>query len=58
MTDNEAAIQHILGINNGIVTATQVTEAGIPRRCLSAMADIGIIYRVERGIYASGSLGR
>lgn len=52
MTDNEAAIQHIIDINNGIVTATQVTEAGIPRRCLSAMADIGIIYRVERGIYA------
>ncbi len=52
MTDHQAAIQHILDINNGIVTATQVTEAGIPRRCLSAMADIGIIYRVERGIYA------
>ena len=52
MTDHQVAIQHILDINNGIVTATQVTEAGIPRRCLSAMADIGIIYRVERGIYA------
>ncbi len=52
MTDNEAAIQQILKINNGIVTTTQVTEAGIPRRCLSAMVDSGIIYRVERGIYA------
>lgn len=52
MTDNEAAIQNILKINNGIVTTTQVTEAGIPRRCLSAMVDAGIIYRVERGIYA------
>lgn len=52
MTDKEAAIQNILKINNGIVTTTQVTEAGIPRRCLSAMVDAGIIYRVERGIYA------
>ena len=52
MTDNEAAIQNILKINNGIVTTTQVTEAGIPRRCLRAMVDSGIIYRVERGIYA------
>lgn len=52
MTDNEAAIQQILKTNNGIVTTTQVTEAGIPRRCLSAMVDSGTIYRVERGIYA------
>lgn len=52
MTDNEAAIQKILKINNGIVTTTQVTEAGIPRRCLSTMVDSGTIYRVERGIYA------
>lgn len=52
MTDNEAAIQNILKINNGIVTTTQVTKAGIPRRCLNAMVDSGLIYRVERGIYA------
>lgn len=52
MTDNEAAIQHLLNINNGIVTTSQVTDARIPRRCLSAMVDSGIIYRVERGIYA------
>lgn len=52
MTNNEASIQQILKINNGIVTTTQVTEAGIPRRCLRAMVDSGIIYRVERGIYA------
>ncbi len=52
MTDNEAAIQQILKINKGIVTTTQVTEAGIPRRCLSAMVDSDIIYRVGRGIYA------
>jgi len=52
MTENEVAIQKILKDNNGIVTTTQVTEAGIPRRCLSAMVESGTICRVERGIYA------
>ncbi len=52
MTDNEIAIKRILKTNNGVVTATQVTEAGIPRRCLSAMVGTGKIYRVSRGIYA------
>ena len=52
MTVNEIAIQKILKFNNGIVTATQVTEAGIPRRCLTEMVDSGVIYRVERVIYA------
>lgn len=52
MTDKEAAIQEILKNNNGIVTTKQVTEDGIPRRCLSAMVESGTIYRVDRGIYA------
>jgi predicted transcriptional regulator of viral defense system len=52
MTCQEAAIQQILKTNHGIVTATQVTEAGIPRRCLTAMSEAGVIYKVERGIYA------
>lgn len=52
MTDHEAAIQQMLKENNGIVTTTQVTEAGIPRRCLRALVESGTIYRVERGIYA------
>lgn len=52
MTDNEDTIQKILKTNNGIVTATQVTEAKIPRRCLSEMVNSGVIYKVERGIYA------
>lgn len=51
MTDYEAAIHQILKKSKGIITATQVTEARIPRRCLSAMVKAGIIYRVERGIY-------
>ena len=52
MTDNEAAIQQILKNNNGIVTTAQVSEAGIPRRCLSDMVESGTIYKVNRGIYA------
>ncbi len=52
MTKNEIAIQQILMANNGVVTTTQVTEAGIPRRCLSAMVEAGKIYRVSRGFYA------
>jgi len=51
MTDYEEKILEILKTNNGIVTATQITEAGIPRRCLSSMVDSGAIYRVDRGIY-------
>lgn len=52
MVGNETAIQQILIRNKGIVTTTQVTEAGIPRRCLSAMVESGATYRVTRGIYA------
>lgn len=52
MTSNEEAIHHILKNNNGFITATQVTAAGIPRRYLSKMTAAGIIHKVERGIYA------
>ena len=52
MTDNEATILTILKLHKGIVTTSQVTEAGIPRRCLGEMVESGVIYRVERGIYA------
>lgn len=52
MTENEAAIQRILETNKGFVTTTQVSEAGIPRRCLSDMVESGAIYRVQRGMYA------
>ena len=52
MTNNEATIRQILKNNNGIVTTKHVTEAGIPRRCLSSMVESGTIYRLERGIYA------
>lgn len=52
MTSHEDAIHQIIKNNKGFVTATQVTEAGIPRRCLSEMVEAEIIYKVERGIYA------
>lgn len=52
MTNDEAEIQEILKKNNGVVTTSQVSEAGIPRRCLSAMVESGTIHRVERGIYS------
>ena len=52
MTDSKATIQQILKNNNGIVTTTQITEAGIPRRCLSDMIKSGTLSRIERGIYA------
>lgn len=52
MTNNITEIEQILKKNNGIVTTSQVTEAGIPRRCLSTMVESGVIYRVNRGIYA------
>lgn len=52
MTDHEYAIQKILKENHGFITTSQVSEAGIPRRCLSAMVDSGSIYKVDRGIYA------
>lgn len=52
MTNDEAMIQKIMQINNGLVTTAQVTEAGIPRRCLSSMVEAGKIYKLERGIYS------
>lgn len=52
MISNAETIHQIFKKNKGFVTATQITEAGIPRRCLSEMAAAGIIYKVDRGIYA------
>jgi predicted transcriptional regulator of viral defense system len=37
--------------HQGMITSTQVTEAGIPRRCLSSMVHNGLLVRVERGVY-------
>ena len=51
MTKNIKKIQQIIKKNNGFITSTQVTKAGIPRHYLSKMAEEGTIYRSDRGIY-------
>lgn len=38
--------------NGGIATATQITEEGIPRRCLTEMNQSGVVCKIERGVYA------
>ena len=52
MSDYDKTIRSIIDSNNGHITASQVTQAGIPRRHLSKMLSTGDIYRVDRGIYA------
>jgi predicted transcriptional regulator of viral defense system len=52
MTDYRQIINQMLSKNNGFVTAEQVSNYGIPRRCLSEMTNAGAVVRVDRGIYA------
>ena len=52
-TKDEAAILQMVETQHGIITSTQVTEAGIPRRCLSSLVRSGLLVRVERGVYSS-----
>lgn len=52
MTDYRQIISQMLAENNGFVTAEQVSDYGIPRRCLSEMTDAGTVVRVDRGVYA------
>lgn len=49
--DNTEKIKAILAQNNGIVTATQVTEANIARHYLRKMLDEGYLVKADRGIY-------
>ena len=49
--DDEEKILHMAEEHQGMITSTQVTEAGIPRRCLSSMVHNGLLVRVERGVY-------
>ncbi len=35
--NNNQTIEAMLKKSNGIITSSQITEAGIPRRCLSEM---------------------
>ena len=50
-TKDEAEILYIAETQQGIITSTQATEAGIPRRCLTSMVRSGLLVRVERGVY-------
>ena len=38
--------------NNGFITSTQITNAGIQRRVLGELVGAKKLYKVERGIYA------
>lgn len=39
------------GARNGFVTSSEVTEAGIPRRCLTQAVEKGLLLKAERGLY-------
>jgi len=45
-------VSAMLESNNGFITSTQVTEAGLQRRILSELVETNKVYRVARGIYA------
>lgn len=47
----EESIFHIISKNKGYVTAKEVTEAGIPRRCLTKLVESGKLLKAKRGIY-------
>lgn len=47
----EENILQLAEFQNGIVTTLEVTKANIPRRCLGSLVDLGLLQRVERGVY-------
>lgn len=49
--DNVEKIKEMLAQNNGIITASQVTKIGIPRRYLKNMLDMELLTKVDRGVY-------
>ncbi len=51
MPCHEGSIFQIISKNNGYVTAKEVTEAGIPRRCLTKLVESGKLLKAKRGIY-------
>jgi len=50
--DYKQIIKQMLSENKGLVTAEQISDYGIPRRCLSEMTDAGTLVRADRGVYA------
>ena len=49
--DYMSAILNMARTRNGFVTATEVTQAGIPRRCLTQAVESGTLLKAERGLY-------
>ena len=56
MSTNDEKIYSILKEYAGYITATQATESGIPRRCLTEMCADGQLCKVDRGIYATSDI--
>ena len=46
-------VLEIMKVNKGIITSSQIENAGIPRIYLSKMVEKNIIQRIDRGIYAT-----
>ena len=49
--DNIETIKEMLLQSNGIITASQVTEANIPRHYLKKLVDLKLLAKADRGIY-------
>lgn len=49
--DHIGLILRMAGARNGFVTASEVTEADIPRRCLTKAVEDGLLLKAERGLY-------
>ena len=52
MTDNEKIKELLEASSDGVITAEQVTAAGLHRGGLQALVEKGEIYRFGRGLYA------
>ncbi len=48
---NATLIMEIVKKNNGVITASEVTKAGISRGSLKHLVDIGILEHASRGVY-------
>lgn len=51
MSDREKMEKLLKKSTNGIITAAQVTEAGMHRSVLQALVESGEIYRFGKGLY-------
>ena len=47
----EKTMETLLAQPNGIVTAEQVTNAGLHRSVLAQLVEQGLLYRISRGVY-------